>query len=765
MSQSASLDLALHKKQGVALQTRATEILYGGAAGGGKSHLMRVAAIMWCSMIPGLQVYIFRRIREDLIKNHMEGQKGFRAMLAVWVLGGLVKIVEDEIRFWNGSKIYLCHCKDEKDRFKYQGAEIHVLLIDELTHFTDVIYRFLRGRVRAVGLPELPEQFRGMFPRILCGSNPGNIGHSWVKSAFVDLCRDGEIHDMPDEEGGMRRQFIPARLADNPSMAKDDPGYRARLRGLGSKALVAAMENGDWDIIDGAFFDCWESAKHIIRPFQIPGDWLVFRSFDWGSAKPFSVGWWAVVTDDYRHNGQVLPRGAMVRFREWYGCQPGKPDTGLKLTAEQVAAGIAERTQEKVRYSVADPAIFAEDGGPSIAERMGKAAGIWWKPADNKRVAGAGHIGGWDQMRDRMVGEDGVPMIYTFSTCADSIRTIPALQHDERRPEDLDTSAEDHCFAAGTLVETATGPVPIEQLPETGQVYSLGGLRAYRSARLVKRQAELVRVTFDDGRRVTCTPDHRFYTSPTTWVEAQHLAGVEVACVQTLSAGPSRNSWVFAITCAGAIFRTMAAGFIGRYGKHCAAIFRMVGTSIMWTATPPTTSPTTSSAFRPLITWAGSTAPRPQSVAGKTSKRPGPQLRSGMAAKRAGRGIRGNSSNTSARLWISGCLRRVTSAAAGIGFPLPESSKENTAVVRARRVRCASVERLSERADVYCITVPETGCFAIEGGLLVSNCADEWRYACMSRPWTRKPKNDSKPDKWARLSKRQNQGGRSWRVA
>ncbi|MBT11845.1 MAG: terminase [Oceanospirillaceae bacterium] len=443
MSQSGELNLNLHEKQGEALNTPATELLYGGAAGGGKSHLMRIAAIIWCSMIPGLQVYIFRRIREDLVKNHIEGPKGFRAVLAPWVLSGFVSIVEDEIRFWNGSKIYLCHCKDEKDRFKYQGAEIHVLLMDELTHFTEVIYRFLRGRVRAVGLPELPEQYKGMFPRILCGSNPGNIGHHWVKSSFVDLCRDGKIQRMTDQEGGMLRQYIPAKLSDNPSMALDDPGYRARLRGLGSAALVRAMEDGDWDIIDGAFFDCWDTKKHVLQPFTIPKHWLKFRAFDWGSAKPFSVGWWAVAADSYQHGDRVIPRGALVRYREWYGCQEGKPNTGLKLTAEQVAMGICERETEEIDYSVADPAIFAEDGGPSIAERMG-AKEIYWKPADNKRVAGSGHVGGWDQMRGRLVGEDEKPMIYCFSTCTHSIRTIPSLQHDPNKAEDLDTNSEDH---------------------------------------------------------------------------------------------------------------------------------------------------------------------------------------------------------------------------------------------------------------------------------------------------------------------------------
>jgi hypothetical protein len=100
----------------------ATEILYGGAAGGGKSYFMRALAILLCGLIPGLNVYLFRRIYDDLIKNHMEGTGGFPVMLAPLILSGHVKIVAEEIRFWNGSRIFLCHCEHEKHRFKYQGA-------------------------------------------------------------------------------------------------------------------------------------------------------------------------------------------------------------------------------------------------------------------------------------------------------------------------------------------------------------------------------------------------------------------------------------------------------------------------------------------------------------------------------------------------------------------------------------------------------------------------------------------------------------------
>ena len=130
----------------------------------------------------------------------------------------------------------------------------------------------------------------------------------------------------------------------------------------------------------------------------------------------------------------------MVCYREWFG-EGSKDDVGLRLTAEQVRDGIIDRTEEEITYSVADPAIFAQDGGPSIAERQRP---IYWKPADNKRIARAGQAGGWDMMRGRMIGSK-YPMIYWFNTCYGSIKTIPALQHDPNRAEDLDTHANDHC--------------------------------------------------------------------------------------------------------------------------------------------------------------------------------------------------------------------------------------------------------------------------------------------------------------------------------
>ncbi|MGE8690926.1 MAG: terminase [Achromobacter sp.] len=442
----SALDIHLHPKQGLLLQSVATEILFGGAAGGGKSFVMRALAIIWCSMIPGLQVYLFRRTLDDLIKNHIEGSRGFRAMLAPWVLTGRVQIIDSEIRFWNGSKIYLCHCQHEKDRFKYLGAEIHVLLMDELTTFTDTIYRFLRTRVRMTSV-DLPAEYRGCFPRVLAGSNPGNVGHGWVKAAW-GLGKDGahepmEIWRTPDEEGGMLRQYVPALLEDNPTMAQDDPTYRARLRGLGSAAVVRAFEKGDWDAVAGSFLEgVFDPDRHIIKPFAIPHTWKVWKAMDWGFAKPYSVGWWALSND-----------GVFYRWRELYG-YGGKANVGSREEAAAVARRIKEiethdeRLGYDYRHNIADSAIFSEQGTESIA-RAFRQGGVLWREAAK---GGGSRINGAQRIVDLLMAD----RLKVFDSCRHWIRTVPLLMPDQNRLEDVDTSMEDHAWDETMY---ATGPI------------------------------------------------------------------------------------------------------------------------------------------------------------------------------------------------------------------------------------------------------------------------------------------------------------------
>ena len=174
--------------------------------------------------------------------------------------------------------------------------------------------------------------------------------------------------------------------------------------------------------------------------------WLRFRSLRWGSALPLSVGWWAVCGFDFTtEHGVKIPKGALVRYREWYAQKASGSNEGMKLTAEQIAEGIKDRTprDERIAYTVATPEIFESDFGPSIAERMMR-RGVYCVPADDHSAKELGRSGGWDQLRARLVGVEGVPAIFCFTNCLDSIRTIPALQHDTKKPEGIDDESEVH---------------------------------------------------------------------------------------------------------------------------------------------------------------------------------------------------------------------------------------------------------------------------------------------------------------------------------
>lgn len=454
-----AIQLKLHAKQRDCFLSDATEILYGGAAGGGKSHAMRVVAVAFAFAIPGIQIYLFRRIFSDLVKNHIEGPSGFRALLAPWINSKYIRITDEEITFWNGSKIYLCHCQHEKDVIKYQGTEMHLLLIDELTHFTEKIYRFLRSRVR-IGSLVVPKEYKEKLPRIISGSNPGGVGHEFVKQMFIDDCAPMQIRRMEDEEGGMLRQFIPARLVDNPTMTANDPLYAAKLIGLGG-ALAKAMLEGDWDAIEGAYFDTYDKNKHVIDSFTIPNEWYRIRAFDWGFSRPFCVLWGAVSDGSFVFiNGvrRQFPKGAIIIYREFYGTT-GKANTGIKMNAPDIAKNIREmQVGEKMNDQVADPAIFNISSGESIAEQMAKNK-VFWRPADNKR------INGWQQIRSRLTGVDGRPMLYIVRDCHNLIRTLPIMQYDITKPEDLDTDLEDH--AMDTLRYLAMARPMVISIPPT----------------------------------------------------------------------------------------------------------------------------------------------------------------------------------------------------------------------------------------------------------------------------------------------------------
>jgi hypothetical protein len=332
----------------------------------------------------------------------------------------------------NGARLRFAYLERDADADAYQGHSYTRVYVEEAGTFPSYkpIAKLMATLRSGAGVPV------GMR---LTG-NPGGPGHQWVKARYIDPNPAG-FEVIKDERTGLERVYIPSRVGDNRYLGSD---YVQRLKAVGSEALVKAWLDGDWSVIDGAFFSEWSYEQHVIRPVELPAEWLRFRSADWGSAAPFSVGWWAVVGDDHTlADGRTLPRGALVRYREWYGASA--PNTGLKLTAEEVAKGIkAKEAGDVITYGVLDPAAFAVDGGPSIAQMMAR-EGVVFRAADNKRVSQKGALSGWDQMRARLKGDgDGRPMLYVFETCKDFIRTVPALQHDPDRPEDVDTDGEDH---------------------------------------------------------------------------------------------------------------------------------------------------------------------------------------------------------------------------------------------------------------------------------------------------------------------------------
>lgn len=354
-------------------------------------------------------------------------------------------------RFPWGGRLRFRPLERVEDAEKYQGQNLTDACVEEAGQYPDSrpIDR-INGVLRSA---------HGVPTQLLLTGNPGGPGQSWIKQRYIDPAPLGMRVLTRVLPNGREHKFvfIPSKVENNRILMQSDPEYINRLYMVGSAELVRAWLSGDWDAIEGAFFSEFSSILHVVQPLTLPQHWTRFRAMDWGSAKPFSVGWYAVSDGEMSR----FPRGALIKYREWYGMKKDQPNVGLKLTAEEVGRGIQllERGQrfdpqkpssewpkvdmtkkpEKTEYGVLDPSAFAEDGGPSIASRLG----VFFRRADNKRVAQSGALGGWDQLRQRLKG-DTKPMLFFFSTCTETIRTLPALQHDPSRAEDVDTEGEDH---------------------------------------------------------------------------------------------------------------------------------------------------------------------------------------------------------------------------------------------------------------------------------------------------------------------------------
>ena len=438
------------------------DVVYGGARGGGKTDAalgeFGVHAMRYGANAKGLFV---RRTRIALMATIERARQIYRG-LAEW------KEQQSRFVFNNGATVRFNYLERDADAEQYQGHDYTRVYVEELTQFpSPEPINKLRATLRSGA--GVPTGFRATC-------NPGGAGHGWVKQRYIDsgpwvVTRHPFKCPYTGNQIMLSRVFIPALLSDNPALLNNDPGYVARLNESGSPQLVKAWLEGDWNIVEGAFFSEWSTADHVLSPFELPSHWAKFRSFDWGFARPFSCGWWAVATEDLQRPEGVIPRGALIRYREWYGA--ASANVGLRHTVEEVADEIVARELKVGERStkmgdrlmgVADPAMFAQNGGPSMAETMALRGAVW-RPADNTRVAKAGAIGGWDQVRARLRGVSGRPLMYVFSTCKDTIRTLPALQHDDLRPEDVDSSGEDHAadeirYACSSRPVAAKAPVP-----------------------------------------------------------------------------------------------------------------------------------------------------------------------------------------------------------------------------------------------------------------------------------------------------------------
>lgn len=437
------------------------EVFYGGARGGGKTEASIGDWFSHAGKYGELATGLFIRRKLTQLSDVIKRFKRYGGKL-----GCKWREQAKELIMPNGAILKFAYLESDDDAEEYQGHEYTRIYIEEVTNFPfpEPIMKLKATLRTGKRLPNGEAVQTGMR---LTG-NPGGPGHHWVKARYIDpapagykVIREEEEIQLADgtlQTLALERVFIPAKLKDNKKLMEADPTYILKLKQTGSETLVKAWLEGDWNGVDGTFFSEFSEDRHVLRgKLALPAYWTRFRALDWGSAAPFSVGWYAV------SDGSVprFPSGALIKFAEWYGWN-GKPNKGLKMSASSVAQGIIvrEKAFDRISYGVADPSIFANNGGPSIAEMM-IVEGAAFMRGDNARQAG------WEQMRKRLALE--TPLLYFHEDCEQTIRTLPYLQHDDKNPEDLDTDGEDHAadetrYAVMSRPSIRTAPKPSNPL-------------------------------------------------------------------------------------------------------------------------------------------------------------------------------------------------------------------------------------------------------------------------------------------------------------
>ena len=444
------------EKQALAerLSREVFELLYGGAAGGGKSEWVLMHAWNLSLRFPGHKSLVLRRTYPEL-----EDSIILRSLEIYDTREATYKVGDRRWVFNNGSIITFRHMEEERDRFKFKSAAYEMIAFDELTSFSFVMWDYLKSRCRTT----VERRELGVRPHMIAATNPGDIGGPWVKERFIDVTAPGTIYVDPEDKGQRKRVFIQAKVDDNPFL---DDDYMLTLDSMQDAVTRAQLRDGDWEAFESRFFTRWNRDVHVIEPFDIPEWWPRERGLDWGFSAPFACVW-----------GAWSPDRELIIYREAYG---------RHLTPREQARMILEMSEgEHVSATYADPSIWRSDGtGEPINVQYGK-EGLHVVRAMNNRIAG------WQSVLERMtvrLDADGVAHtgLKVFDTCTQFIRTVPMLPRDERKPEDLDTDAEDHLADALRYLSVThgrRGAAPEEVRSEVDRLHRAVDKRRHQRAR------------------------------------------------------------------------------------------------------------------------------------------------------------------------------------------------------------------------------------------------------------------------------------------
>ncbi len=391
------------------------EVLFGGAAGGGKSFGQLVDALRYALTYPGSRQLLLRRTLPELENSLV------RMALGLYP-GSLYHYVSSRHTgvFANGSVLDFGYCDGERDVYRYQSAEYDVIRFDELTHFTEGTYLYLTSRLR--GATPYPRQIKST-------TNPGGIGHDWVKRRFIDPAPPETTVEDPL---GTRR-FIPARVQDNPFLMEADPRYLQRLQRLPEQERRALLE-GDWDLCEGRFFSRWSREVHVCEPFPVPNHWRRYCALDYGLDMLAGL---AVAEDE---QGFFYVIGEV--------CRSG-------LIVSEAARALKSIAPKGPYFAPPDLWSRQKDTGRSIADLF-RENGVVLNRVSPARQAGWAILQEWLLPRpDR----DGAlrPGLRIFSTCRELIRCLPSLEWDPHVPGDCRTEPHELTHAPDALRYFAMG--------------------------------------------------------------------------------------------------------------------------------------------------------------------------------------------------------------------------------------------------------------------------------------------------------------------